>query len=545
MNISQAVKNRYFSVAEIVIIVFLACVPLFLTFPYRVNIFLSWEGAYRMSRGQLPFRDFGTPVGGMYWVIPGLFFKLFGPQMITLVKAQAFINIISGLAFRSILKSCRVRPGIKFVSVLLYCLSFSFFNFWPWYNHTVIVYEFVGLAFLLKALLSERNKFTLLWLMVSAFFTCCSFLTKQDAGGMAFMLSLALLFYACLKDKKWTPLLVYAGAFAGILFLVVAPFLKYNFGYWFNHGQAPHSGRISVFEIVDELLANSQWLKFYIFLIGMLLIMRFQHWKELWQQKREMIFLILTIGLLAEATIFQITSYTPPDNNIFYHSFAIVFILSMLADMSSVNFNGFKVITACCIGIMLWWSGVYWKYIQRIAERAFPPDKAVATANGENIVNKRTYIIYPTDTTDIPMSQWEFSPLKSFKNIYMPSATVAGISRILQMDLVKQHPNLRVLNMTELTPLAVEIPYALEAGPHYPLWYHLGVAMFNKQAEMFEKSIANKEYDLVLFEYIPNLNNFYPFRVRDSLLVNYRKIDSFPAPRRGETTKGMIEVFVK
>ncbi|MBK8698290.1 MAG: hypothetical protein IPN29_01545 [Saprospiraceae bacterium] len=57
------------------------------------------------------------------------------------------------------------------------------------------------------------------------------------------------------------------------------------------------------------------------------------------------------------------------------------------------------------------------------------------------------------------------------------------------MDIVKNGKELRVLNMTELTPLAVEIPYKLEKGSHYPLWNHLGVAMFNKQAEMFEKEL--------------------------------------------------------
>src|ERR1700760_2716001 len=98
---------------EVLIIVFLACVPLLIHLPYRVNIFLSWEGAYRMSQGQVPFRDFGTPLGGMYWVIPALFFKIFGSKMITLIKAQAFINIIAGLSFRSILKSLSVNKGIR------------------------------------------------------------------------------------------------------------------------------------------------------------------------------------------------------------------------------------------------------------------------------------------------------------------------------------------------------------------------------------------------------------------------------------------------
>lgn len=126
MNFNDLSIKRSLIAAEILIIVVLAAVPLFVTFPYRVNIFLSWEGAYRISQGELPFKDFGTPLGGMYWVIPGLFFKIFGTQMITLVKAQVFINILSGLAFRSILKSLSVETGLRIVCVLLFCLSYSF-----------------------------------------------------------------------------------------------------------------------------------------------------------------------------------------------------------------------------------------------------------------------------------------------------------------------------------------------------------------------------------------------------------------------------------
>ena len=105
----------------------LACVPLFATFPYRLNIFLSWEGAYRLYKGQLPYRDFGMPVGYMYWVIPAIFFKIFGPQMITLVKAQVFINILAGLSFRSICKSCSIASDNS-VCVRLIILSFVFLS---------------------------------------------------------------------------------------------------------------------------------------------------------------------------------------------------------------------------------------------------------------------------------------------------------------------------------------------------------------------------------------------------------------------------------
>jgi hypothetical protein len=88
--------KRILPLGEIILIIILALIPAFASFPYRLNIFLSWEGAYSLYLGQLPYRDFGMPVGYMYWVIPAIFFKIFGPQMITLVKAQVFINILAG-----------------------------------------------------------------------------------------------------------------------------------------------------------------------------------------------------------------------------------------------------------------------------------------------------------------------------------------------------------------------------------------------------------------------------------------------------------------
>ena len=68
--------KKILSLSEIAIIVVFAIVPLLISLPFRVNIFLSWEGAYRMSEGQIPFRDFGVPLGGMYWVVPAIFFKI-------------------------------------------------------------------------------------------------------------------------------------------------------------------------------------------------------------------------------------------------------------------------------------------------------------------------------------------------------------------------------------------------------------------------------------------------------------------------------------
>ena len=533
-------RSRIFAISEVAVIVALAAVPLFMSFPYRVNIFLSWEGAYRISKGEIPYRDFGMPLGYMFWVIPAAFFKIFGAQMITLVKAQVLINILSGLAFRSILKSLDVQAGIRLLSVILYCISFSFFNFWPWYNHTVIVYEMIGLAFLTRYIFSVKKHWLLL--AASALFIFFSFFTKQDGGGLALLLSMALLAHSCFYEKNWKPFLIFLSSFIIAAFAFIAPLLQYNFGYWFNRGQPPHTARISLFDILDEFLYSSQWIKFYLFLILLIGVARFKTWKSFIADKKNSYFLLLTLGILAEAAILQVTSYTPPDNNIFYHSFAFAFILVHLAYFLKLDFLQMKVFLIGCLGLGLWWSSVFWKYVQRLVERSLPAT-AQASANGENLVNRKTYIIHK-GIEEIPFSDWTFSRLPSFRKIYMPRPTVEGIDRLMLSHLPRMQAGPRVLNMTELTPLAVEMPYETETGERIPLWHHLGVGMFNREAAEYEKKIRDGYYQLVLFEYIPSLNNFYPFRVRDSLKNHYKMIDSFPAPRRGET-QGLIEVYTK
>lgn len=553
--------------AELLIIVLLACVPLFIHLPYRVNIFLSWEGAYRMSQGQLPFRDFGTPLGGMFWVIPAIFFKVLGTKLITLIKAQVFINILAGLAFRSILKSLSVNNGIRLAAVLLFCVSYSFFNFWPWYNHSVIMYELVALALLFRFVRPDErsihvnvqgqvgstaargSRYKWCWLFVAAIFCCFSFLTKQDGGGMAFMIAFVILVVYGFFQRNWKPLLIFTGSYLLALLLLLLPFIKYGFGYWFNHGQAPHTARVSAFDITEEFLGASQWIKFYLFLLVVLILVRYRGrgLASLREDRNEVLLIVLTLGILGEAAIFQVTSYTPPDNNIFFHSFAFATILTLLTPLLKVNLGTGRWTVILSAGVLLWWSGTWWKYTSRVAAKLLPHREQTKSPTGENVVNRSTYMINRDTAGDIPMDQWVECGLRSFDRISMPAPTVAGIRRLMDMKLVKEGKGggLRVLNMSELTPLAEEIPFALERNGNLPLWYHLGVGMFNRQADTFETRIRDHYYDLVLFEYIPTLNNFYPFRVRDSLRQHYRQVDSFMAPRRGGETMGNIEVFVR
>jgi hypothetical protein len=541
--------------AEIVIIIVLACIPVFLRLPYRVNIFLSWEGAYRMSKGQLPFRDFGTPLGGFYWVIPAIFFKIFGHGMASLVKAQVLLNILSGLSFLSILSSLRVSKGLRLASVVLFCISYSFFNFWPWYNHSVIVYELAGLACICRYAAASGlfGEVTPVWaggrgwLAGGALLLVFSLLTKQDAGAMAFFVACTLLALQGLLQRTWKPLVVFCGSYIVICCLFILPFLRYGFGYWFNHGQAPHSARVSLFDIVDELFGASAWIKFYIFLIVVLVMARYRSWSSFVSDRRMVYLLVLTACILGEAAVFQVTSYTPPDNNIFFHSFAFPCIFALIGGWLSPGiFNQRRYVLVLSAGILMWWSADWWKYTQRIVDRVLPHAQQNQPVGGENVVNKYTFMISQDTVKEIPMDKWVECGLPSFAGIYMPPPTAAGIQRLMAMNLVRNGGgHLQVLNMSELTPLEADMPFQPEKNGRLPLWYHLGVGMFNRQADTLEARLRQHHYDLVLFEYLPTLNNFYPFRVRDTLRLHYRQVDSFLAPRRGAETRGMIEVYVR
>ena len=536
--------KKILSFAEIFLIVVVAVIPIFPNLPYRLNIYLSWEGAYRIANGQVPFRDFGMPVGYMFWVIPAMFFKIFGAKMITLVKAQIFINIIAGLSFRSIVKSLQAPPAVRFVGILVFCLSYSLPNYWPWYNNSVIFYELAGLAFLVHFLTHAPSRWQYIKPFLAGAFVFFSFFTKQDGGGLSLMVCLALLVYDGLIEKRWLPTVVFLGGLLVTATVIILPLIHYAFGYWFNHGQPPHSSRISLTDIIKEFLLESQWLKFYLALIAILLFATIKNFKAFLQNKQKMLFTLLTLGILAEAAIFQVTSYLPVDNNIFFHAFAVVYIFTMLLALLPVDINSWKTTIVLTVCTLLWWSQTYWKYIERFVIPSKAENYTMNTYGGykyADVVNHNTYMI-ELDTTAIPLDKWRLTSLPTLQKVLLPGPTADGLERLMKSPVVKSGKELKVLNMSELTTLAAEIPYKLETGMDYPLWFHKGVGMFDKQTNMFVDRIQKNYYDLVIFEYVPYSNNIYPFKIRQTLMDNYKRVDTFPVPRN-PSSHAWVEIY--
>ncbi len=532
---ARPVADKYLRWAELLVIVGFCVIPLFVKFPFRINLFLAWEGAYRLSEGQVPFRDFGLPLGFGFWIIPALFFKLFGAQMITLVKAQVFVNVITMLSFRSILKTLGTPPAVRLVALLVLALSYVLVNFWPWYNNMVFVYELLAIQMLLLGCYRFSGLKAHALVGLSALFVVLAVFTKQDGGGLALLVVSALLSLFLLRHRRWSFAVTYAvsGILGGLLF--VLPFLPYGIDYWFNYGQEPHYSRINAYDFLQDIFGRSFEIKAYLAAIALVLVYRYRTWRQLWADERTLMLALLTVAILGQALLVQVTSYIPHNVNVYFHSFAIAFLLYAVA--GAVQWQKFSVLLLSVGLVFFCFSGDYWVYANRVFRKFLPAPST------EGVISKNSWS--SGDSLATPSrANWVESDYRVFKDVYLPEETIAGIKAIEGLEVVQEKGSaLRVLNMTELTPLAQILGYSPESGADYPLWFHYGVSMFDREVAMFCRAIEEQTYDLVLFETIPNLNNFYPEQVRDCIRQHYRQTDRFLAPRVKHNAH--VEVYVR
>lgn len=514
-------QDKYFRYIDIAICLPFVLLPLFLNLPYRVNIFLSWEGAYRFYDGQVPYRDFGLPMGFCYWLIPGLFFKVFGPALFTLVKAQVFINALSLLSVRGILYNLKNRPVVVSLTLLVFCLTYVITNFWPWYNHSVVVFELCSFYFLTLFATGNNPRPRWIYLLVSSLLTSFAFFTKQDVGALGFLISLMVVGYVAFYGNERRFLVGYIVSFLVITAVAVIPFGKYDFFYWFNYGQEPHNARVSPGLFINTVLASGQFEKLYLFLFFIIIFLRKDHWQEIFKKKESVIFIILCVSLIGQALITQVTSPLPTGHMTYFHAFGFV----LLANFSPlVSFTGkLRNLVVVAFVVVMFYSEGYWKYLTSYLPIQTEVDNQATGKTRMKVT-----------------ASWAVSPFKGFEKVKMPPSTIEGIGRLVTSSVVRKE-DLKVLNMSELTPLAHTIGYTPLTG--HPLWYHMNIGIFRREVDSINQKIAVEYYDLVLFEDIPSLNNFYPYEVRDTLLKYYEIKDKFLAPRKLEDS--YIEVFTR
>jgi hypothetical protein len=509
-------------------------IPLLFNQPYRINLYLAWEGAYRIASGEIPFRDFGMPLGYVFWVVLAAFFKIFGSTVYSLLVAQSVINLISNLLFRQLLRQFSVPNHVRLLSLVVYCFSFSLYNIWPWYNHLVFVIEVGALVVLSSQLLIETSLRKYWVVLVASFLMAATFMTKQDTGGLALISSIVILSVDFLITRNKRTIIYFLIGYSISIGLMIVPFLDYDFLYWFNIGQSPHNARTDKFDIINEFLGASSWIKFYLIIfVGVMLAKRDVFIYGYRSHPKEVFFALVILLILFQASIIQVTSYTPVNGNIYFHSFAFAFFGSVL--LKDKIFSSWPVLGSLVILVTLWWSGFFWtRFFQARLQTAF------GVESKSEVISKNSYIV-DQDTVNMSRGNWVVSSFKSLKRIKIPIETENGIKDLSKLNVWKTTP--RVLNMSELTSLAYDFNFKLETGFNYPLWFHRNVAFFDREVVLFCQRINNTEYDLILFQDIPELNNFYPYEVQECIKENYKLEFKFLAPRIPNTS--YIEVYTK
>ena len=439
---------------DLIIILPFLLLPLFVNLPFRVNIFLTWDGAYRMSIGQLPFVDYGQPLGFGFWLIPTLFVKLFGPTFMTLVKAQVLINLISLLALRGILYKLKVKPIVVTLALLIFCLTYVIYNFWPWYNHIVVVFEMVTFYFITAFQRTKSKSGYYSNLILAGFFCFITLFTKQDVGGICFLFCSFALGYTWLNDKSFKPLLVFILTFGITALVFILPFVQHDFFYWFNYGQPPHSSRISMALLLDVLLANSLLEKVYLVIILAAVVIKVPTFRQFLTDRNLFMILAICALMILQSLVTRVTSPLPTDHMTYFHTFAFIGIAIFLPWDAWTLQNKYILAIMLCLGVI--YSTGVWKYIaSRLPFKSADP---VAQA---------------------PASKpWVEGTLPTLRHVLVPPETNRGMQEIMALPFAKKK-DLKVLNMSELTFLAYEMGFTPQT--HQPLWYHMNVGIFRNK----------------------------------------------------------------
>lgn len=512
MNYNSINLNRkQFLILDSLLLLPFLVAPLILDLPFRLNIFLSWEGAYRLFLGQVPYKDFGIPMGFGYWLVPSAFFYLFGPFMASLIKAQILLNTAIFFSVRGILLKLSVERIIVSISLLVLCLTYIVFNFWPWYNNSVIVFELISIYFAVSYFLSNKKfEFNLI---ATVLFSFLAFFTKQDVGVLNILFVGFLVLIKSYNTRSILPLTYFFIMLVALAVLVIFPFIEHDFSYWFNYGQFPHTSRLSILKIIDYFMYDISPEKLFLTIVIFIFLFRKDALERIKRDSKLQILFLITIFLILQTIVIRNTSPLGNDFTYFY-VFVIALVFSLLNFFNTVKIRSLLVFkTILIIGILF--SSGYWKYVG-----------AYFNKQGSSGIS-------------IHKEPWSTTSYISLSNVKMPKSTIDGLKRI--ENVFKNSTDLKVLNMSELTFLAHEFGYT--PLTQQPLWYHLSVGIFDKEVDEISKKIKNNYYDIVLFEDIPSLNNFYPYSLRDDLRLHYIKKDQFLAPRKLEDS--WIEVYVK
>ena len=437
------------------------------SFVYFRDYSILFEGSYRVYLGQIPFRDFGLPLGPGSFLVPAFFFKILGVNWNSLLLAQQFQNCLLLFVLGKLLIQMNVDVNCRRISLISFTFLYLVFLSHPWYNTSALLFMLVTVS------LAMGNRNILYFL--SGVFAGLTILTKQDFGVLSLCIALFVLvfkssnFFSNAKNLTNYPrLTVRLLIFLTSAVFIVGMFIFFtdfnSFKYWFNYGQSPHLMR----GINWTARFNSLFLTFGVFLFGLFMLN---------------LKIMVSSAFFLAAIITSATSGLP-----FTHYYFMAFIPIIWFEALKMQFQ-LKLTFTIFISIFLF------LFIVAPFRDIFYIFESMALKQPEHY-----FFNYRMNSSSmVPMTK----KLNSFSGkIYAPQETIDSI--ILVKDLVEK---LRVefkvtsplvLNMTELTPIYSEINVEPPIG--LPLWFHTNISLFPKEIDMLKGQLSENLYDVIMVQ---------------------------------------------
>jgi hypothetical protein len=439
---------------------------------------ITFEGAYRLFLGQIPYRDFGSPVGPASFIIPAILFKILDPNWTVFLLAQQLQNIALLILIYTFLGKIGTRPLIKRISVVIFSLFYLLLLTHPWYNSTGFL---LLLAAALCALMKSKTA-----IFFAGLLSALAILAKQDFGILTILISVFFVALVSLgsdlekiipyslvfKDKtkiKTLVLNIFIFIFPLIVTIVVFIYAtdSEQFKYWFNYGQEPHDVRhIRLNDLFGTSFGTLGWVTALISLA------------------RNNFRLLVASIFLTAASISRTTSGLG-----FTHYYFVAFLPIIFDECFRLKIK-FKIFLLL---IVIYTSS---RVMIRPVSDTYHVFESIYLKKSEHFffnyrLLSQPLVAFPND-------------IKAFSShTFAPEETINAI-RDLKKIITKQkeklilNDNLKILNLTELTPIYSELDSTPPKG--LPLWFHTKVSLFPKQIENLNGLLSRTEFDIILLQ---------------------------------------------
>ncbi len=464
MTASFLIGGRYWAYLSIGLVILFSYMRQDLFF---CDYAIIWDAAYRMSEGQVIYKDFYTPTGPVSFFLPYLSFKIFGYSYTALKIAQVVISISILFAYKFLLDAVADNSRIKSVNYWIFLLLFVLPLGFPWYNTTALMFSLWAAVLVVKGQ-SYLN------VIGAGFLLALSILSKQDYGLMGLVVCLGLVWakefqfrfktiaYNFQRDL-WKSLILITASIAPIALYAL---VSQDFAQYFNFG-SQYDGTAS--RLRNLFGTGTSYVFFTSILIGLYVY-----------YKQPTLLVALSILLLVSASVVRATSGLSHISATFYVGGLITIVYFLWKSVN--NRKLLLLISLLVIPLTL--------FIMVKPVRNFASLVSVSLTH-KNVLNFNFSRINEKSLSNYFSSQ--VSPM------YLNHDSVI-FSKLAKekIDEIKKNKVPVFLNASELTFLNHYV--GIDAPKGMPLWFHENITFGKSDYSVLEKKLDHLSLDIVILD---------------------------------------------